>query len=57
MTTSYGLGINQSMNLAYNLGELSGLDGGGVVALDALYLVTDAGEYIVTDAGENIIIG
>lgn len=48
---AYGLGIDQSFNLAFQLGD----EEGGDVPVDAI--VTDNGIPIVTDDGQYIIIG
>lgn len=56
MTVAYNVALNRSTNLAYNLGELNGLDGGGN-SVGVRYLITDAGDRITTDTGDYIIIG
>lgn len=49
---AYGLGIDQSFNLAFNLADE---EDGGNIPVDAI--TTDSGIPIVTDDGQYIIIG
>lgn len=54
---AYGMGLADSVELAFNLASQSALDGGGGELPPGNYVTTDSGSYLTTDDGSYIILG